>query len=110
MVPALVSDELGGDDFKLFMSGFEELDMSEDEIDEPANYREIKQFLVKEGWMKHIDGFSPSEILLLTSPPKKDDVLLKPVARNVDSLMSNIQVTIGMAGYQVRRLLGRRPS
>jgi len=108
-LPVSASDEVHRNDFDLFKSSFKELALSEDEIHEPEDYREVNQFLLKEGWIKHISGCSPSELSLLTVPPKEDDIL-KPVARNVIALMSNIQSAIGMAGYFVRRLLGRQPT
>jgi hypothetical protein len=106
--PASLSDEACGDDFDLFNSGFQELTTSEDDVSEPEDYRELNQFLLKEGWIRHLSGCSRSELSLLIAPPREDEVL-QPVAHEVIALMSNIQAAIGMAGYHVRRLLGRRP-
>ena len=107
--PASVSEEAHSNDFDLFKSSLEKLMASDNEVDEPKDYRELNQFLFKEGWIEHVSGYRPSELSLLTAPPK-DDEILKPLARHVIALMSNIQVAIGMAGYYVRRLLGKRPT
>jgi hypothetical protein len=95
-------------DFDLFKSCFQDLPVSE-EIDEPDDYRELNQFLLKEGWISHIKGHSPSELSILTAPPK-DGEIFKPIASDVVALMRNIQIAIGRAGYHVRRLLGKRPT
>lgn len=108
-LPTPVSGEAYGDDFDLFKSALQELTTSEDELDGPEDYRELNQFLLKEGWINHVSGCSASELSLLTAPPKEGE-LLRPVARQVIALMSNIQTAIGTAGYHVRRLLGKRPA
>lgn len=97
------------DDFDLFKTDFQEIAVSEGEIHEAEDYRELNQFLLKEGWIDHVSGCSPSELSLLTCLPKEDQVL-KSTASDVVGLMSNIQTAIGTAGYHVRRLLGRRPA
>ena len=97
------------DDFDLFKTDFQEIAVSEGEIHESEDYRVLNQFLLKEGWINHVSGCSPSELSLLTCPPKEDEVL-KFTASDVVGLMSNIQAAIGTAGYHVRRLLGRRPA
>ena len=102
-------DEAASDDFGLFKQGFQDLP-SEDIIDEPEDYRELNQFLAKEGWINHVSGNSRSELLLLTAPPKEEEILKPIVARDITAVMFNIQAAIGMAGYQVRRLLGKRPA
>ena len=107
-LPALLSDGAsGGDDFDLFKADFQEI--SNDEICESEDYRELNQFLLKEGWIDHVSGFRSSELSLLTCLPKDDDIL-KPIAREVFTLMDSMQRAIGTAGYHVRRLLGRRPA
>ena len=107
-LPALVSDGFsGGDDFDLFKADFQEV--SDNEISESEDYRELNQFLLKEGWINHISGLCSSELSLLTCLPK-DDEILKPIAREVFALMDSIQCAIGTAGYHVRCLLSRRPA
>ena len=109
-LPILVSDGVSGrDDFDLFKADFQELAVSNDEIHESEDYRELNQFLLKEGWINHVSGLRSSELSLLTCLPK-DDEILKPIAREVFALMDSIQRAIGSAGYHVRRLLGRRPA
>jgi hypothetical protein len=96
-------------DFTLFKSWSQDLDASEDEISEPENYRELNQFLFKEGWVAHIAGCSKSELSILTSLPHRDDCLA-PIACEVFMLMSNIQAVIADARFHVWRLLRRHPS
>ena len=105
-----VSDEGRDDDFDLFKSGFQDLPLSEDIIEEPENYRELNQFLAKEGWINHVSGNPRSELSLLTAPPNEEETLKPLIARDVIAVMLNIQVAIGRAGYHVRRLLGKRPA
>lgn len=105
--PASISANERGDDFDLFKSCFQDLPVSE--IDEPDDYRELNQFLLKEGWINHVKGHSPTELSFLTAPPK-DGEIFKPIASDVVALMHNIQIAIGTAGYHVRRLLGKRPT
>jgi hypothetical protein len=104
-LPDSASEGTNGDDFELFTTNFQELAVSDDKIHEP-DYRELNQFLQKEGWINHVSGFSPSELSILTEGGKD----LKTISRDVTALMSNIQTAIGTAGYHVRRLLGKRPA
>lgn len=106
--PASTSINKQGDDFDLFKSCFQDLPVSE-KIDEPDDYRELNQFLLKEGWINHVKGYSLSELSFLPAPPK-DCEIFKPIASDVVALMRNIQIAIGAAGYHVRRLLGKRPT
>jgi len=103
-----LSEGTNSNDFELFTTNFQELAAFEGEIHEP-DYRELNQFLQKEGWISHVSGFSPSELSLLTGLTK-DGENLKSISRDVTALMSNIQAAIGTAGYHVRRLLGKRPA
>lgn len=106
-LPVLVSD--GMNDFDLFKTDFQELAVSPSEIHESEDYRELNQFLQKEGWINHVLGCSPTELSLLTCLPKEGEVL-KSAGSDITDLMLNIQTCIGNAGYHVRRLLGRRPA
>jgi len=109
-LPVPVSNGASGrDDFDLFKAGFQEVEISDDEIQESEDYRELSQFLLKEGWINHVSGLRSSELSLLTCLPK-DDEILKPIAREVFALTDSIQCAIRSAGYHVRRLLGRRPA
>ena len=108
-VPVTASNEDHRDDFDLFRSAFQNIGISEDEVGEPEDYRVLNQFLLKEGWLAHVAGFSISGLFLLTAPPQENEVL-QPIAKEVLALMSEIQAAIGSAGYHVRRLLGKRPS
>ena len=107
-LPKPTSDGISGDDFDLFTTSFQEPAASDGEIHEP-DYRELNQFLLKEGWIRHVAGFSSPDLSALTSLPN-DGEDLRPVYHDVFALMSNIQAGIGAAGYHVRRLLGRRPA
>jgi hypothetical protein len=107
-LPDPASEGTNSNDFELFKTNFQELAVSDGEIHEP-DYRELNQFLQKEGWISHVSGFSPSELSLLTGLTK-DGEDLKTISRDVTALMSNIQTAIGTAGYHVRRLLGKRPA
>lgn len=94
-------------DFNIFKSNFQELVV--DKVDRSDDdYRVLNQFLLKEGWIKHISPYSPSELSPLVALPKEGE-LLRPLSRHVINLMTHIQTAIGAAGYHVRRLLGRRP-
>jgi hypothetical protein len=94
--------------FDLIQSTFRDLFSSEDAIEEPDDYREVNQFLSKEGWIKHVHGYSRTELALLTALPTEGD-LLKLLAHPVVTLMSELQGKIDAAGYHVRRLIGKRP-
>lgn len=98
-----------GNDFDLFKSCFEDLPISPNKIEEPDDYRELNQFLLKEGWIDHVKGNSQTELSFLTAPPR-DGEIFKPIALDVVTLMRNLQIAIGTAGYHVRRLLGKRPT
>jgi hypothetical protein len=108
-LPISAESEHHSDDFKLFMTTFQDTLVSKDDVSVPEDYRELNQFLLKEGWIQHLSGYSRSELSNLTDLPREDEVL-KPVARDVVALMSNMQGAIGTVGYHVRRLLGRRPA
>jgi hypothetical protein len=97
------------DDFAIFRSQFPNIDIVEDEIANPTDYRELDQFLCKEGWISHVAGYSRSGLLELTCSPRQDEILAT-ISHEVYLLMSKIQSIIGCAGFHVRRLLGRRPS
>ncbi|KAL6297747.1 hypothetical protein BKA93DRAFT_754678 [Sparassis latifolia] len=96
------------DDWTLFQSQIHDIDVAEDEVVEPEDYRELNQFLSKEGWISLIAGCSKSELYALTAFPEDKDYL-RPLAHEVFALMSKIQSIIADAGFHVRRLLGRRP-
>lgn len=108
-VPTRASGISCKDDFDLFQTAFRDPAASENGGGESGDYRELNQFLLKEGWFKHLAGSSASELCLITSPPQESEILL-PLAREVTALMGNIQAAIGSAGYHVRRLLGKRPA
>jgi len=101
-----LGDKAHNNDFDLFQSGFREVAPSEDEVRESDDYRELNQFLLKEGWIKHISGYS--DLFLLVALPKEGN--FQRIGKEVIALMSNIQGAIGSAGYHLRRLIGRRPS
>jgi hypothetical protein len=106
-LPLSTKGEAISDDFDLFKATSHNITFSEDEI-EPGDYRELDQFLLKEGWFKHVSGFRLSDLSLLAGPPTAGETL-QNIAFEVIGLMTSIQGAIGMAGYHVRRLLGRRP-
>jgi hypothetical protein len=107
-LPVSMKDEVVSDDFDLFKSASHNITISDDEA-EPGDYRELNQFLLKEGWIKHVSGFHLSDLSLLAGPPTVGETL-QNIVLEVIGLMTNIQNAIGMAGYHVRRLLGRRPA
>jgi hypothetical protein len=102
-------DAAHGNDFDRFRSAFRDIASSEDQVRESDDYREINQFLLKEGWIKHLSGFSSADLSLLVALPKEADNF-QPIGKEVVALLSNIQRSIGSAGYHLRRLIGRRPS
>jgi hypothetical protein len=98
------------DDYTIFKSQTSGFDAAfEDKVVEPEDYRELNQFLSKEGWIAHISDCSVSELVALTSLPSSGGDPLNPLRQEVLALMSNIQSVIENAGFHVRRLLGRRP-
>ena len=102
--------DTGIDDFQLFQSQYLHSHGGVDlEPVEPEDYRELNQFLAKEGWLAHVAGHPISELYALVTLPRHDDTL-SPIASEVLVLMSNVQNVIANAGFHVRRLLGRRPS
>jgi len=101
-----LGDKARNNDFDLFRSGFREVAPPEDEVRESGDYRELNQFLLKEGWIKHLSGFS--DLPLLVALPKEGN--FQRIGKEVVALLSNMQDAIGSAGYHLRRLIGRRPS
>jgi len=75
-LPAKTPDKGRRDDFDVFQSTFQDLGVSEQEVGEPEDYRMLNQFLLKEGWIKHVSGYSVSELFQLTTPPQEDEILL----------------------------------
>jgi hypothetical protein len=96
-------------DFDLFKAHFREAEIPVGEVVESENYREIHQYLCKEGWIAHVAGCTTSKLVALVSLPSADDPL-KNVAPALEVLLSNIQAIISKGVFHVRRLLGRRPS
>jgi hypothetical protein len=93
-------------DFSLFKAQFPEADTASNDVVESTNYRQMHQFLEKEGWIAHLSGYAVSNVIALVSLPRLDANILP----NLRSLLSNIQAIIANTVFHVRRLLGRRPS
>ena len=96
-------------DFSLFKAQLSEHESAVETVIENENYREVNQFLQKEGWIAHIAGCTVSKLLDLVSPAGVDDSMMAIVA-NLRTLLSNIQDIISKGVFHIRRLLGRRPS
>jgi hypothetical protein len=102
--------KVADDDFEVFKANFQELPIAADEVGQTQDYREINQFLLKEGWIAHVSGYLRLELSSLTCAPGGHEAL-QNIHREVIGVMTNIQEAIGIAGgYHVRRLLGRRPT
>lgn len=97
------------DDFNLFKAQLSTSELAVDEVVENANYREMHQFLCKEGWISHVAGCTISKVVALVALPSIDDPL-REVAPALEGLLSNIQAIISKGVFHLRRLLGRRPS
>jgi hypothetical protein len=97
------------DDFTLFKAQFPDIDASVQQVTESNNYREIHQFLEKEGWIEHTANCTASKLAALVSLPCSRDPLSK-IAPNLCNLLTNVQDIISKGVFHVRRLLGRRPS
>ena len=108
-LPDSVTDGSHDDDFDLFKRDFHERPVSGEEVHGSEDYRQLNQFLLKEGWIEHVSRFPASALSLLVGFPKDGEVL-EHIARDVIALMCNIQAAIKTAGYHVQRLLGKRPS
>jgi hypothetical protein len=96
-------------DFALFKKQFPDSEGAVEEVVNLENYRQLHQFLDKEGWVAHVAGFNILELQSLVTLPKTDDPLGE-IAPNLCTLLSNIQAIIAGSMFHVRRLLGRRPS
>ena len=107
--PLLRGTDANVDHFELFKSQFVALQTADELEPDPLEYRELDQFLLKEGWLAHVAGFSRTELSNLTQIPQLGEHL-EAVTREMFVLMSKIQSIIGNAGIYVRRLLGKRPS
>jgi hypothetical protein len=102
------SDAVSRDDLHLFKASFRDIEESRVTY-EVENYRELDQFLAKEGWIAHVAHLPREELCdLVALPPKKDPLLA--IQGELFNLMAKIQVAIQEAGFYVRRLLGQRPS
>ena len=82
--------------------------MSEDKVHESEDYHELNQFLLKEEWLKHLSGFSSTDLSLLVALSK--EVNFQPIRKEVIALLSNMQDSIGSVGYHLWQLIGRHPS
>ena len=80
-----------------------------DKICENANYREMQQFLCREGWIKHVASCTTSKLMGLVLLPGPTDPL-SAIAPHLRILFTNIQTIISQQVFHVRRLLGRQPS
>ena len=105
--PTLAVNDTG--DFTLFMSQNLQSEQVLNEVVPSTNYRELNQFLFKEGWIQHVANVPISSITAIVSLPERDHVFA-PIVPNLYAVLSNVQALIASAVFQVRRLLGRRPS
>jgi hypothetical protein len=96
-------------DFTLFKKQFQGNETTCNEFVESINYRQMNQFLHKEGWMAHVEGCAITKLVELVSLPSADNPT-SHVAPNLRILLSNIQDIISQRVFHVRKLLGRRPS
>jgi hypothetical protein len=76
---------------------------------ETEDYRQLQQFLRKEGWISHIKDYTSTEVCDLVASPTADENM-DSIRKHVLSLMVHLQNMIDTAGFHVRRLIGRRPS
>lgn len=97
------------DDWTLYCNLSSKLETYDDTVSLPDDFREMSQFLAKQGWIRHLEGISKAEISAITSLPKQEE-MLEPVSHAVYAIMSNLQGVICSSGFHVRRLLGLRPS
>jgi hypothetical protein len=96
-------------DFTLFQSQFSDVDVAIDGVVECTSYRQMHQFLEREGWVLHLAGCTISKLVALVSLPSSKDPL-GFIAPNLRTLLSNVQAIVASSIFHVRRLLGRRPS
>jgi hypothetical protein len=96
-------------DFTLFKEQSRGNETACSEVVESINYRQLNQFLHKEGWIAHVEGCEIATLVELVSLPSSGDPM-SHVAPNLRILLSNIQDIISQRVFHVRKLLGRRPS
>lgn len=73
------------------------------------DHRQLLQFLRKEGWISHVQGFSLQDLADLVQAPEVDEPF-QGLGTQVYQVMDRMQSSIDSSGYLLRRLIGRRPS
>ena len=81
----------------------------EPDVRAPEDYRQLQQFLCREGWTAHLKDMSSAEISDLVAAPQVDECM-GTIPACVLSLMTRLQSMLMTAGFYVRRLVGKRPS
>ena len=96
-------------DYQAFVEQQKAQPSVESEVCEPDDYRQLQQFLYREGWTAHLMDVSPDETSDLIAAPRVDECI-GTIPAHVLSLMTRLQSMLMAAGFQVRRLVGKRPS
>jgi hypothetical protein len=89
-------------DFELYLGALPpEINLYEEPIVAPSNYRNLSQFLAHEGWTDHVAGIPPK---VIDTPLKasSDDPILSRLSPLVNDYLILIQEELGQATYAVQ--------
>ncbi|KAF9490700.1 hypothetical protein BDN71DRAFT_1511034 [Pleurotus eryngii] len=86
--------------FSIFRSQTVSLGEPNKKVSIAVDYRQQNQFLVKEGWIEHINGLSASNLYSISTPPA-EDTHSRLLYSTTYQLMLSIQDQISNAGFHV---------
>ncbi|KAF9491147.1 hypothetical protein BDN71DRAFT_1434142 [Pleurotus eryngii] len=86
------------DAFSIFKSQLDSSEATGERVSVAEDYRQLNQFLVKEGWIKHVENLSISELSSISMPPAEDP-LTKVLRCTTYQLLARIQRNVDKAGF-----------
>jgi hypothetical protein len=108
-IPRKRSISLDQSDYQVFVEQQKAQPTPEPEVHDSEDHRQLQQFLCREGWTAHLKGMSSAETSDLVAAPQADE-RMETIPALVLSLMTRLQSMLMAGGFQVRRLVGKRPS
>ena len=78
-------------DYQAFKEQQKEAPMPDPKDSETEDYRQLQQFLRKEGWISHVKDFTSTEVCDLAAPPTTD--------KNMDSIRKHVLSLMVHLGY-----------
>jgi hypothetical protein len=93
----------------IFQKSLPKVDIHENKIVLPANYRELSIMLENERWIEHVTGRDPILLISLVAVPSESD-LFSTLSHHVYELVNDLQDMITMYPYQLREAIAARPT